>query len=385
MGEKMGVLAECPKCRDRNSLKNIRCKKCNAEIKKASGKTYWINYRDPLKRLRFEKIGPSRQAAENRLMEIKRAIAEERYIDKNLNVKYSLGNLMEWYLDLTDTKSKKSYDRIKQALDNVKRILGPGILISQLKPSHMETYKKKRKHEKSSARTGQLIAPDTINKELVFTKAMLNKAVAEGEIESNPIAKVKHLPPDNIRERVLSFSEFKKLVESAQEYLKPIITMAYYMPMRQGEISSLTWDCIDLKQGFIILSAKNTKTAEGRALKMHPKVMDLLKQMPRGIGTRRVFLENGQPVHQRKIQRNFKSAVEKAELGDFTFHDLRHCAINNMRLAGNDYFMIMAQSGHKTMSVFKRYNLVSTTELEKTKWLPEDKDNCNTASSNEWL
>ena len=34
------------------------------------------------------------------------------------------------------------------------------------------------------------------------------------------------------------------------------------------------------------------------------------------------------------------------------------------RLAGQDYFMIMAASGHKTMSVFKRYNTVSKEELK---------------------
>jgi len=55
-------------------------------------------------------------------------------------------------------------------------------------------------------------------------------------------------------------------------------------------------------------------------------------------------------------------------------HDLRLTAINNMRLVGNDYFTIMAQSGYKTMSVFKRYNLVSETELESTKWLVETEE-----------
>ncbi len=42
--------------------------------------------------------------------------------------------------------------------------------------------------------------------------------------------------------------------------------------------------------------------------------------------------------------------------------------MNNLRLAGNDYFRIMAISGHKTMSVFKRYNLVTEDELSQVIW-----------------
>jgi len=59
---------------------------------------------------------------------------------------------------------------------------------------------------------------------------------------------------------------------------------------------------------------------------------------------------------------------KQAGLDDFNYHDLRHCAVNNLRLAGNDYFRIMAMSGHKTMSVFKRYNLVTEEELQDMKW-----------------
>ena len=40
-------------------------------------------------------------------------------------------------------------------------------------------------------------------------------------------------------------------------------------------------------------------------------------------------------------------------LGDFTFHDLRHCALNNLRLAGNDRYVIKQASGHKTDSAFR--------------------------------
>ncbi|MHB9074387.1 MAG: hypothetical protein ACYC6G_12770 [Desulfobaccales bacterium] len=44
--------------------------------------------------------------------------------------------------------------------------------------------------------------------------------------------------------------------------------------------------------------------------------------------------------------------------------DMWHTAINNWRLAGHGYFRIMAASGHKTISVFNRYNTVSKKELQ---------------------
>ncbi len=55
-------------------------------------------------------------------------------------------------------------------------------------------------------------------------------------------------------------------------------------------------------------------------------------------------------------------------LGEFRFHDLRHCGVNNLQLTGNDYFTIMALSGHTTMSTFKRYSLVMEEELKNVAW-----------------
>jgi hypothetical protein len=45
-----------------------------------------------------------------------------------------------------------------------------------------------------------------------------------------------------------------------------------------------------------------------------------------------------------------------------------------LRLTGNDFFRMMAIPGHKTMSVFKRYNLLTEDELAQIKWKePEEK------------
>ena len=63
---------------------------------------------------------------------------------------------------------------------------------------------------------------------------------------------------------------------------------------------------------------------------------------------------------------------------DFTLQDFRHTCINNWRKEHHDYFKIMAASGHKTISVFKRYNLVDEDELRT---LVDVRENRNIAGS----
>ncbi|RJR36070.1 MAG: hypothetical protein C4567_14145 [Deltaproteobacteria bacterium] len=84
--------------------------------------------------------------------------------------------------------------------------------------------------------------------------------------------------------------------------------------------------------------------------------------MPRGLPKTPIFTYKGRAI--KSPRRNFEAACNRAGIQDFVFHDFRHTAINNWRLQGHDYFRIMAASGHKTMSVFKRYNTVSREELK---------------------
>jgi integrase len=99
--------------------------------------------------------------------------------------------------------------------------------------------------------------------------------------------------------------------------------------------------------------------------------------------TDRVFLFNGKPFTE--FKRSWKKVLKDAGIENFVFHHLRHCALNNLRRAGNDFFQVMALSGHKTMSVFKRNNLVTGDELAGIKWpaqgsVGEEKSDANQAN-----
>jgi hypothetical protein len=61
-------------------------------------------------------------------------------------------------------------------------------------------------------------------------------------------------------------------------------------------------------------------------------------------------------LHVKK--RTHEKLCEHAGIEHFILHDFRQTWINSLRKAHHGYFKIMAASGHETISIFKRYNLV---------------------------
>jgi len=209
------------------------------------------------------------------------------------------------------------------------------------------------------------VRPATVNRELSLLKTMFNKAIRDGKLEKNPLKGVKHLRENNERERVLSQEEWERYKAKCASWYFPIAVMAYMTGMRRGEIINLSHSRVDLKAGFIRLRTEDTKTERGRSIPIHPDLMKVLKGVlkVRSLEDDRVFHRKGGLITRSAVREAHESACKKAEIDDFHFHDFRHTCINNWRKDGHDYFKIMAASGHRTISVFKRYNMVDEAEL----------------------
>jgi integrase len=96
-----------------------------------------------------------------------------------------------------------------------------------------------------------------VNNDHTALKHCLNVAVRRS---SNPAAKVAMPNPRNERDRVLSEDEWPQLYQAATPHLCPILLLAYHLGQRFSEIIELTWDRVDLRRGFILLRAMDTKT-----------------------------------------------------------------------------------------------------------------------------
>ena len=369
----MALLIECPNCKNRNSLKKLICK-CGKKIRKESNKCYWIEYYIDGQRKR-ERIGHSKLAAENRFREVQTAKVEGRYIKNVKGVKLTLNELRKWYLSLSEVRNLSTYNTLLSRVAHPVRLIGESKYASSLSLDDIEHYRLSRGKEESRWSKNNKVTAATINKEISAFKSMLNFAVKYGKIESNPIIKAAKLKDDNVRQRIISQNELENLLSFSPVHLKPILKMAYYEPMRKEEIIGLTWDEIDLQSNFIRLSANRTKGKKnGRSIPIHPLIKEMLYSLPRSITTNRVFLyldKQGRYRPFKGFSRSWKRVRKLAGLNDVVFHDFRHTAITNMRKAGNPPSVIMKASGHKTMSMFLRYNLVEAEDLRSMKWNDE--------------
>jgi integrase len=374
----MAILIECPKCKARNSAAPYRCgvcpeckkrnpckksklcKKCGFALAKFTGRVYWIEFYQDGQRRR-ERIGPNKEAAEQRLREVLKARTEGRHINKSADAKTKFKDLAAWYLELPEVKAKRSYDRDKRSLKLLLPFFGDKLL-KDIKPGTVEAYRQRRLGEPSGRTPSTLTAPATVNRELACFKTIFSKAIKNGKAERNPAVGVRQLKENNERDRILSPEEYDRLLAHCPAHLKPVVKVAYHSGMRKSEILNLTWGKVDLKGGFIRLQADDTKTREARSIPLSPELMEMFRAMARGLPGVKVFTRGGKPITS--IREAFDAVCKRAGITDFTFHDFRHTAINNWRLQGHDYFRIMAASGHKTMQVFKRYNKVSEDELK---------------------
>jgi integrase len=255
-------------------------------------------------------------------------------------------------------------------LENFKGYFGESTLLANIKYVDVETY---RNHLRQKITKNKTIRSDaSVNREMSCLHHIFTKAVEWEMIEQNPFSKGKSLilKENNKRLRFLNEDEIPKLLDACPDYLRNIVECALNTGMRRGEILSLKWN--QIRNGFIYLD--KTKTNESRQIPINDTLKILFKEIRKqhGFESEHVFLYDGQIIEAKtgkvrnpnkdgkakpvtEMKRSFKSALKRAGVVDFRFHDLRHTFASQLLLKGGTLKDVQELLGHKTMTMTLRY------------------------------
>jgi integrase len=217
-----------------------------------------------------------------------------------------------------------------------------------------------------------------INRELTALKRMFTLAMQAGKIVHRP-----HIPmlqENNTRTGFFEREQFEAVRAHLPDPLQPVITFAYVTGWRiASEVLPLQWRHVDLKAGEVRLDARTTKNKEGRVFKLTRELRTLLERQKTErdalakageicpwVFFRMVAEERGGAKHPQPIKafnKAWTNACTAAGCPGRIPHDLRRTAVRNMVRAGVPERVSMKLTGHKTRSVFERYNIVSDGDL----------------------
>ena len=320
------------------------------------GNIYWIRYAGLDARIVRESSGSMKfRDAESLLIQRRNDIKEGKQPEVKRITNHTFNELSEQYLKWAERqrsfRSKQGFvKQLAEAFGSLPLRRFNSLMIEQYQTERLQRGNK----------------PATVNRLLATLKHAFTKAVEWDMVEDGTlkrIRKVKLLEENNRRLRYLSKEECQALINVCDKHLQPIVVTALNTGMRKSEILNLKWDNVDLKNNFILLD--RTKNGERREIPINETVRITLDGLVRHLDVPYVFYDPSTGKPYQDCKRSFSTALRRAKIRDFHFHDLRHCFASHLVMAGVDLTTVKELLGHKTLTMTLRYAHLSPSHKVK--------------------
>jgi integrase len=284
-----------------------------------------------------------------------------------------LEEVLNDYMEAFTGRSKRDEERFKQKWLE----LFPGARLNALTPSTLE---KARAQLGVEGRT-----PQTVNRYMGFLRRVLNKAIRDKKLFSNPMAGIKMFRESTGRTRYLSPEEEKQLCEALAIEHARWVRLAILTGMRQMEQFSLRWEDVDLERDLITLP--KTKAGRVQYVRLNQEANGILSQLANETAKRQAVAEAEAIVSPDKrpatdspwvfpsenpathvdprnfYRRVYLPAVKRTGLDGVSWHTLRHTFASRLAMAGAMEGTIAELLRHSGTALVKRYAHLSDSHL----------------------
>jgi integrase len=210
----------------------------------------------------------------------------------------------------------------------------------------------------------------TANNSLRVLRRILNLAVEWDVLSTAP--KIKTLPGERRRERVITPQEEAKYLAAAQELLASIATILADTGMRPEECFRLRWEhvtWINGRNGALLVTHGKTSAAR-RVIPMTPRVRTVLESRweatekpeegwvwPAPTRTGHVEPSSLRKQHAKAFRTIAEEAAKREEkpVRPFVLYSLRHTFLTRLGQSGCDVWTLARIAGHSSINISVRY------------------------------
>lgn len=188
---------------------------------------------------------------------------------------------------------------------------------------------------------------------------------ADGTIGYRAKVRLKGFPSQSATfERKTDAKEWAKQTEASMRQGRHFKT-AEAKKHTVGELNNLRWSDVDWQRRVITLH--DTKNKERRLLPLAHYALQLMEEhnKVRNIASDLVFPSSSHPMKPWDSRSSWQSALQKANIQNFRFHDLRHSCASYLAMNGASIAEIAEVLGHKTLQMVKRYAHLSEAHTAK--------------------
>ena len=321
----------------------------------------WIKYRDSSGRMRAESAKTTSKESAKRTLRLREGDAT-----RGVSVEPALRKLK--FSEACEDVERDYKVNGKRSLDHVTRRIKLHLLpvfgvrlMSSITTTDIRQFIDTR--QQAGASNGE------VNRELAVIRRAFNLAVQAGTVATRP--QIPMLREAAARAGFFEPAQLDAVVRHLPAPLQPVVRFAALTGWRTtSEILPLEWRQVDMKAGEIRLDAGTTKNRDGRVIVMTAALRALLEtqeaerdalKRSRGRIVPYVFHRDGERI--RSFRGSWQAACVAAGCPGRLVHDLRCTAVRNFVRAGIPESVCMRMTGHKTASIFRRYDIVSGTDL----------------------
>lgn len=204
--------------------------------------------------------------------------------------------------------------------------------------------------------------PSTANRYLALIRAILRAARDDWEwIERCP--RVKLYPEPKRRIRYLTHGEAQRLLAELPPHLADMAEFSLATGLRQRNVSYLRWDQVDVERRMAWIHADQSKSRKAIAIPLNVSALGVLHRL-RDQHPEWVFTYRGAPV-DRASTKAWKAALQRSEIENFRWHDLRHTWASWHVQNGTSLQELQELGGWSSFDMVLRYAHLAADHLQE--------------------